>query len=97
MAQRCCQASICGNIQKLSGHNPGQLVLSDPAWAVGLDRKISSLTGSVTQEIQTLEKGKHLLHQSSLIQLAWKQSATVQVAERSDVFSSCSLPIWSFS
>lgn len=28
-----------------------------------------------TQEMQILEKGKHLLHQSPLIQLAWKQTA----------------------
>lgn len=39
------------------------------------DRRTSSLTDPMTQEMQILEKGKHLLHQSPLIQLAWKQSA----------------------
>lgn len=38
VAQRGCGPSIPANIQKLPGHGPGQLTLSDPTSARGLDK-----------------------------------------------------------
>lgn len=41
VAQRSCRLSIFGDLQKLSGHDPGQLSVDGPAWAEWWDQMLS--------------------------------------------------------